>query len=177
MQHVHGGHAGTRVRDVGRELVARDATHVQVREAALQRVADFDPRFPCRRIEQHEQAARCRPAADAAFTKDPLGLRVDGTGFGDRDDVHVDAEIRIEIVGHATEARTERREDARRIGDAWMAWLGGNLHWRRGRARARAEGLALLPIPGAGRGHDGEQGKEQERAAVQSAPRLQRKWP
>ena len=44
-------------------------------------------------------------------------------GSLDRDDVHVDAEVGLEFVSHAAEARTEGVEHARGVGDARMTRL------------------------------------------------------
>ena len=62
MQHVHDGHAGTYVRDKGRELVARDASHVQVGKCR----PPANSRLRCRRPgRSRDSGAQGSPAGRA----------------------------------------------------------------------------------------------------------------
>ena len=125
MKHVHDCHAGAGIGHIGRELVARDAAHVQIGQPAFERIADFDAGGPKRRVQEDQHPA-CRSIhADLPLAKDLLGLFFDRRA---RDvlchHVNVDAEVLIEIVGHSPEASAERRKNARRIVDARMRRLG-----------------------------------------------------
>ena len=77
VQHVHDRHAGARIGRVGRKLVARDAAHVQVGQAAFERVADLDARFLDRRVQEDEQAAGRGGLSDLTLTENPFGLDFD----------------------------------------------------------------------------------------------------
>ena len=126
VQHVHDRHAGDGVRGVGRQLVARDASHVQVCQSAFERVSDLDA---CRRelrVEDDEQAARGCTGADPPSLENLIGLGFDRRlRVGGRDDVHVDAQIVVEKIRHPAESRIEGREDARLIVNACVLHLGG----------------------------------------------------
>jgi hypothetical protein len=91
--------------------------------------------------------------------------------------VHVDAEVGIEFVGHAAEARAEWREDSRRIVDARMARPGRDFGRQGSLPRGRFRVPASLPVPRSRTGGDGEQEQQEDRSAAQARPRLQRQWP
>ena len=112
MQHVHDGHAGDATGCIGRELLTSNPCDLQVRQTALQGVADFDACLLPSRVQQNQQSAGACTCTDLALTEKPLGLRVDRPIVGSaRDYLNVDAEITIELVCHASELADERPEN------------------------------------------------------------------
>ena len=168
MQYVHRSHAGARVGDVGRELVAREASHMQVSEAPFERVADLDARLADGGIDQDQDASGGHFLPDSTLAEYALGLDFDRPGLVERDDADVDAKVFGESIRHAPESRAERRQDPGGVVNA-RVWRrrGSRGHGRR--ARRRRTGILARELQLRGRCGDQDEEREKDRRATAQA--------